>query len=400
MSQMQERIALKPSLLSPAILAHDSSALAFQWLRGSGIQDLSNDPLRRGGVNAWYDLRKGNYPFIYSEITGYAVSAFLFWHSLTGDDGLLENAVMAADWLRQNRDPESGLMRTRLNAADFQNSYFESWVFAFDQWVIVYGLSNLAGITKRSDLLEDALGMADFLLRHTVHPNGFFYPVYDLKNKRPEAAWDKWSRQPGGYHAKSLTALLKLAELSGEERFFLAARKIVSQALDTQDSTGRFITQSHEKSTHLHPHLYTLEGLLSYAVASGDPQVFLAVEKGMEWLLSNQNSNGSLFAFYQDGAFRPFVRVDVLAQALRAAVILRQHGRLQSYEEAVSRLKENLLSYQVLEGPQRGGFFYGQEENGQVHFHVNAWASMFAGQALAVDAFYQNSDPYDMSFFV
>ncbi len=45
---------------------------AGQWLAESGIQSKSRNPVMTGGVSAWYEIHLRRYPFLYSEITGYA----------------------------------------------------------------------------------------------------------------------------------------------------------------------------------------------------------------------------------------------------------------------------------------------------------------------------------------
>ena len=60
----------------------DSVRRASDWLTESGIQHDGPDPSLEGGVAAWYEMDAKIYPFLYSEITGYALTAFLFLHRL------------------------------------------------------------------------------------------------------------------------------------------------------------------------------------------------------------------------------------------------------------------------------------------------------------------------------
>ena len=45
------------------------------WLLNSGIQSM--DEVTKGGFFAWYDSDEDSYPFVYTEITGYALKLLL-----------------------------------------------------------------------------------------------------------------------------------------------------------------------------------------------------------------------------------------------------------------------------------------------------------------------------------
>ena len=173
--------------------------------------------------------------------------------------------------------------------------------------------------------------------------------------------------------------------------------------LDLQQSDGRFVTQATEASTHLHPHSYTLEGLLDYGRAYQDKKVLELVKKGIQWALNHQLKDGGIFCFYAGQQFLPYVRVDVLAQTLRLAAIFSQYDSpfRSENQKKLELLRQKLLTSQVISGAQEGGFFYGQEENGLIHYHVNAWVTMFASQALWLyDDLQSNAPAYTFDFFV
>ena len=379
----------------------NKSLMAFQWLRDSGIQIRSKNPATDGGVCSWFDLERESYPFIYAEITGYAVNAFLFQHRVTGDPLYLASAVRAGDWLLKNRCAKTGLVLTRYWLDETKAPYYDQCFFTFDQWVIVYGLACLADISGERKFRDGAVAIANFLLSRTVKNDGIFYPLFDSAQKKSVEFGDKWSRQPGSFHAKALMALAKLAAMTGESVYRDSADQLLRKTLSVQSADGRFVTQDNEGSTHLHPFLYTLEGLASYALSKGQNELLLPVELGARWILDRQNQDGSVYCFFNGQNFKPFVRADILAQTLRISSILMQRGFLAGYSDALDKLRTKLESFQVIDGPQTGGFMYGQEENGSVHKHVNAWVTMFASQAMCIhDGLRQTHAPYDMAFFV
>lgn len=391
---------MKPSVTA-VVRKDEPSVSAFSWLLNSGIQDKSVHSETTGGVNAWLDLKNQSYPFVYAEITGYAVNAFLFYYSVTGQSSYLDAAIRAGDWLLNAQYSETGLIKTRINQRDYQKPYFDSWVFTFDQWVIIYGLVNLAEVSGKSVYLEHAERVAKLLMKSTVRPDGFFCPIFDVEKNKALTPGDKWSRQSGSFHAKALMPLQKLYEVTSNEEYRNCALKLIRKTISIQQKDGRFITQDSEGSTHLHPHIYSLEGLLSFGLLEGNPECLQSAENGIKWVLDRQLEEGSIYSFFVDGKFLPYVRADILAQALRVGVILVQHGILKGYEENLRRLREKLLFYQMTAGSENGGFLYGQEQDGTIHYHLNAWVTMFAAQALWIyDHFEPGDEPFRMAFFV
>ncbi len=379
------------------IVQNSPAHLATQWLLNSQIQNSGVNPKFKGGMHAWFDQEKRSYSFLYSEITGYSINAFLFFYDLLREERFLQKAVEAARWLIEVAyQPKTGV-RTRVGEDD---GYFSTWTFTFDNWIVVYGLLNLYEIKNDPQYLQTALDIADFLLENVRLENGLFNPVYNIQTKKAEASYDKWSRQPGSFHAKSLFGLLKLFQITKEKRFEEAAIRLVDAVLPIQQFDGRFITHNGSQSTLLHPHLYTLEGLACFGFTYKDFRVIEAVQKGLEWILNQQNSDGSVYCYFESGSYRPCVRVDTLAQTLRIGSILSLYGS-SGFESSLDALRSCLVRYQINSGAQRGGFLYGQEENGQHHNHVNSWVSMFAAQALWLyDSFRPEKRTYLLSHFV
>jgi hypothetical protein len=373
---------------------------AGQWLLDSGIQNNDKGSLAFGGVNAWYDLLHDEYPFIYGEITGYAINSYLHFHQLTGDEAYLAAARKAAGWIIANRIQPSGLVLNRLNHIEVLTPYFKEWFFTFDQWMIVYGLAELHSVTKDLLYLQHAEEIALFLIENTVSEAGAFYPIFDQETQKAFEQDDKWSRQSGGFHAKGLMGLLKLYDLTQKEIYLTTAKSLQEWTLDSQQNTGRFVTQDNERSSHLHPYLYTLEGLLYFAIHESCEKTLNAVEKSAKWILDYQNQRGGFSAYFVKNEFLPYERVDINAQFLRVAAILSSCGRLKDETDKLAKVARYLENYQILSGNQKGGFFYGQEETGQMHYCVNAWVTMFAAQALSYYESVKSSQAFDMTFFV
>src|SRR3989338_2339056 len=120
--------------------------LASGWILNSSIQS------EKGGFYAWYDSDKGEYPYLYSEISGYGITALLFLSKLFGADELIGRARMSADWLIRTSLHPSGGVRTRLykndETADETYSFSAENIFSFDTGMVLNGMINLHGVTS------------------------------------------------------------------------------------------------------------------------------------------------------------------------------------------------------------------------------------------------------------
>lgn len=392
-----------PTSLTPILKTQSNHVrFAIEWLVNSGIQNLEANPQVNGGVHAWFNQETGKFSFLYSEITAYAVNAFLFLYQFTNDIRYLERAKSAANWLLRVAWRINGGVKTRLELDDESTPYFSHRTFTFDNWIVAYALCNLYKVTGETVYLEKGNELGKFLMAQTTREDGLFYPIFDVEAQKPESPNDKWSRQSGSFHVKALFALIDLSDLTKNSLYLDCASKLAKAVLALQKDDGRFITQENNQTTLLHPHLYTLEGLFYLGYKRNQPECFKAVEKGLQWIFDSHQDRDSICCFFQDGHFLPYVRVDTLAQTLRLGTILIGMGRsLPNLRRRLEHLRTQLLSYQIHSGPHRGGFLYGQEENGLIHRHVNAWVSMFAMQALLIyDVLNKQENTYKFDFFV
>ena len=76
--------------------------LVEKWLLFSGIQDQSNEKIKHGGVYSWFDKTVNSYAFLYSEITGYALTWFTYLYISTKKDIFRLKAEDAFKWLNKS----------------------------------------------------------------------------------------------------------------------------------------------------------------------------------------------------------------------------------------------------------------------------------------------------------
>lgn len=356
-----------------------------RWVDRSGVQ-VPRGPLA-GAFNAWYDLEAGRFAYVYPEITGYGITTLLY---LDGE-GRLGRARKAGDWVIRRAIHPGGGIRPR----DYFERQERSPLFAFekhlavsfDSGMVLFGLTNLFAATAHRPYLKGALKVGSFLADHAQKKDGWFHACLVPGQKGWEEKLDKWSAQSGPFHAKLALGLIHLGQVSGEPRFIRAGAKACARSLKAQRPDGRFVCYRADGSTHMHPHMYSAEGMLWAGLELGRPAFVRSAAKAAAWSLSVQEKDGGMpcRAGERPEQRNRNQRSDTLAQVLRVATVTRALGALpSSAAPAMARLERKLLTYQKAGAPQAGGFRYGAEMNGEARSHVNFWCSAFALQALAM----------------
>ena len=370
----------------------------IDWMLNSGIQNISGK--HTGGFNGWYDLDKKLYPFVYSEITGYGINALLFFNSLAHSLTFVQRAKLAARWIIDSAMHDCGGVRTRAYNIDPDKMYSfdDNVLYVFDNGMVLSGLVNLYMATKKEEYLKAATNIGNFLLSMQKN-DGFFYAAYDANNNIQIDSQDKWSSQSGSYHTKLAIGLVDLYNATKDETFLNSTLRICNVSLKLQEKNGRFITQQNEKSTHMHPHCYSAEGLIYTGSAIGENKFIQSAANAIKWVLENQLPDGGVPCKFIDGKFVTHERSDTLAQVLRLSLYLRSIGLIKE-DTKIEELKNRLLRFQKTEGDQAGGFFYGTELDGTRRNHINSWCSMFAIQSLSMYSHFKKRSKIGLNLFI
>ncbi len=349
--------------------------LAKNWLLNSGIQNLDGE--YKGAFNSWFDIDKKNYPYAYSKITGYGITALLYLYNFSKEKILLERAKLAADWLMNKATHKSGgiLCRHFYKESEFMGSFENEELFLFDSGIVLNGMTLLHETTKEKKYLEFSKKLADFIISKQKE-DGSFYAVYDAKNKKLVDDEEKWSNQSGAFHNKLAIGLLKLYNLTKDEEYKKSAVKICNYSMKFFKDNGRVITFSKTENTSFNLHCYTSEGLYVAGKYLKNKKYLEYSKRATQYLFSIQKPNGGIPQFFKNNNLVEFERSDILAQSLRL-------GALNSInKEKLERLARKLLKFQNLDIKQRGGFRYGYDDQGNRYEHLNSWCTMFALQAL------------------
>jgi hypothetical protein len=333
----------------------DSLDRAGRWLLDSGIQEPN------GGVARFYraDLRCNR--AISTEITGYATSAFMYLHSVTGEPVYLDRARRTATFL------------TRDAWDAFADNYpfehgpgAESMLYFFDCGIIVRGLLAVWRETRDEALLGRAADCGRAMLRD-FDTGTEIHPILTLPDKAPVTRDWRWSRNPGCYQLKSALAWRELAVVTGEREFARAFDRHLERSLSDY---GNFLPGNSEGGRvmdRLHAFCYFLESLLPLM---DDERCVLALADGI-----------ALVSRYLREIAPVFTRSDVYAQLLRVRLWASRTLPLDS--DAARHEAEALARFQMRSDDPRidGGFTFGTQ-HGEVIPHVNPVSTAFAMQAL------------------
>ncbi len=336
----------------------------------------------------FYRSDSGRNAAVSNEITGYAVSAFVYLHSITGESAYLEAASRAARYLCRQAWDEAGSTFPFEPGSD--RAYF------FDVGIIVRGLVSAWRATGEDEFLararEAALSLAfDFM------GDGVFHPIISLPEKQPLACEPRWSRSPGCYQLKSALAWREAAEEGGAKLY----ESVLAYSLATHES---FLTAEPDREKlmdRLHAYCYFLEGLLAAAeraevraaLASGLARAGALYREiaGIFWESVPTEAGSAEGIRVPDGSaggaafVQAFERSNVAAQLLRVRLIAHHLGAVALDESAACEEAARAASFQAAaDHPDlrlRGGYFFGRKGGESLPFS-NPVSTAFAMQAL------------------
>ncbi len=179
--------------------------------------------------------------------------------------------------------------------------------------------------------------------------------------------------------------MLRLYKETKNEKYRESAERICHWVMGRQLEDGRFVTNSKDNSTLLHPHCYALEGMLSAGLLLNDEELLNSAKRGIQWLLGSQLSNGGIPAEFDNTQFSTSERGDSLAQTIRLTVVALHRGLIdRSHFPKLTQMVKRLLDFQCPDGPlsQKGGFRFLFDGQGLPVNHMNSWVTMFAIQAM------------------
>jgi len=350
----------------------------MDWLLYSDIRIKKGR--EKGALYGWKNLNNGSFPFIYSEITGYAITCFCWIASQLGNQVSLEAAIEASDWIIRNM--QSNLLVARLPTSSNKPIDLSNLFYSFDNSMILIGLLSLYKLTKKDHLLRLAEKMTEALIdrffdgeKLIPRLDNSFKPIKPSREK----GMLKWSTIAGPYHCKSSIGLLELSRLTNNQKYVRISDSLCDYAKRLQKSNGQFITNPGSDVVYLHPHLYACEGLIYSGVKQSNESHYNAGLNGIRWAMKHISlSNGGLF---RETGEDPVEQSDCTAQLLRLLILcqrqLEKSIKRCELSYVIERLHLRLLDFYIPAGEAQGAMNYQIAED-----TACSWCTMFSMQAL------------------
>jgi hypothetical protein len=352
---------------------------SIEWIISSDIRIKDGD--NKGALYGWKNLTPPHFPFIYSEITGYAITCFSWIASEFGNTAALKAAEEASEWIRKNVD--SNLVVARPPASRDEPNELSNLFYSFDNSMVIIGLLNLYKVTKKYNVLRLVEKMT-YVLIERFFDGQKLIPRLDSSFNSIKPTYHtgivKWSTIAGAYHCKLSLGLLELSRLTRNKRYSRISYLLCEYAKKMQKYTGEFITNPGSEIVYLHPHLYACEGLIYSGLKQSNESHYAAGLKGIKWAMDQLDSKSNR-GLFRDTAKGSVEQSDCTAQLLRLLILC--HSDLEKTVEKskltklIDRLHLRLLDFYIPTGEDRGAMRYQLTKE-----TACSWCTMFSMQAM------------------
>lgn len=362
--------------------ARESADALAEWLVKSGVQVADIARRSCGGLHAGYETDSHQWTFVYPEITGYAISVYCVLYRVSGREQYRMAATNAAAFLlRYQATSDFGGAAGAFPQAIVEPDDAPSRAYySFDTAMCIQGLLALYGVTGDEALKAAAQRAGNWLLTMQLE-DGCFRARYDLETDSADFPGPYFHQDAGCQHAKHAIALLRLAAVTGDSQYELAARRVCDWVLSLQDEDGAFWANTSRSHVYSHAHCYATEGLLFACSQLGTAAYGDAVARACGWLeRMTVSQRGVLGTYKRAPGFLPTeaettrrvarvirrwwprkeIATDATAQAARLFLYRAIGGEDPSGKSRAGQLLRELLAgvaYRGQEEVQRGSVF-------------------------------------------
>ena len=350
------------------------------WLLSSGLLISDTKDENCGAVHSFYDGKKKEYGFLYTEITGYYLSALRFLYEIEKSEKYVEYSRLSADWLVGIYDKYGGIIQGLSTDQSKQEL-----VYSFDTAVCAKGLMDNFVMTGDEKYLKYAKKMVTCLVDEALDDDGSVRPFKNLNTNEFTESNDVWYKQKGCFHIKTAIPILQLYQITKDKRLLEYAIRICDTYSNFQNSDGSFSLHRNNRIINLHTQCYALEGLLYAYIATKNTKYFESCNKALLWCAKKIGSDGSIDLWFNT-KFKSKSSY-AIAQVIRLMVLSDKINKNNNSKKYVNKLYSFLISLQALNPDPKinGAFieeFYKSIFGWKKRQKLNSWASMFALQAL------------------
>jgi len=307
---------------------------AARWL--AHCQDATDDdgaalgyfPLEEFNSSAW----RPSYP----ETTGYIIQSFIEYAERYNRPEMLERAKRMAIWETEVQMPNGGVQSGVVCPPDQQS------VAVFNTGMVLQGYTSALMVEPVEPIVSAARRAADFLLSD-LGSDGHF------QSHGTAVSWHKIKT----YNVLCAWALQRYGQITGGEKYLLAAVRAAEAAVGQQDNSGWFANCCLDCPDYPLTHTigYTLQGLLEVGVGAKRDDFISAVQKGIEPIMSRISAKGFLRGrFYRD--WEPGCFNSCLTGSAQVAIVsyrLFELTKEVNYLKFADQLLNFLKNFQKLE---------------------------------------------------
>jgi hypothetical protein len=331
---------------------------------------LTHDVTGRRGSSLGYDLLRGWRP-AFPETTGYVIGTLLDHAARSGDESLVARAREMGEWEIEVQNTDGGVMQGALRTPPGRS-------IAFNTGMVVFGWLDLHGRLGDERFLEAARRAGHWL----------------VEAQSPDGTWQGEHEHhgiPHVYDARVAWALIRLAHVTGGERFLETAVRHLDWVLSVQQPNGWFEWCAFRPGDLPNSHglAYTMRGLLESGALLGDGRYTEAAQRTAHALSGVHRKLGRLPATY-DRDWTPRARyVCVTGLVQNGGVWLRLHQEtgdatlrssgLEAVEQAAGLQARS--RWRAIDGAVPGSFpLYGR----YAPLQYPNWAAKFLADSLAL----------------
>ncbi len=331
-----------PTVEPAVLLTEELQSKLIRFITSSSIINAS------GHVYSWSNL---NHPgFIYPEVMGLYLTLMSQLALYRSDPCITECAHTVAKGLQELVPASGGIGKN-------------GKLYLFDTCMALNGLLTYkAHLNSHVDPAVLAR-MAHFIVKMTQQR---LVLIAD-DGSVPEVPLH-WSTVFGASMLKTVIALDALALNTGEERYCSLAVEVANEVVRECLSDGTFHVFSGTNTVYCHAHCYALEGLL-HLHKRRYCDTLTILRAGADRLQNWQNSDGSLFNWYNTPRQERYKVGDATAQAIRIWLAVDRDTYLPA-------IKQGFTFLDSLRSPELGLYYCDGSED------VNSWVSIFAIQAI------------------
>jgi uncharacterized protein YyaL (SSP411 family) len=292
---------------------------------------LTHDVTGRRGSSKGYSLLRGWFP-AFPETTGYIIGTLLAYARRVDDGSCRQRAIEMGDWEVEVQGADGGVMEGLLTAEPKPSTVFNTGM-------VIHGWVDLHETSASEERLAAAARAGEFLLKHQDADGAW----------RGEA---EYFSIPHTYCARVSWALLRLAEVTGQDSYRAAARRQLDWVLGMQQANAWFASCNFkpDRDPNTHGIAYTLRGLLESAALLEHEPYLVAVRRTSDALIGRLEAFGGRVPATFDSEWTPTSRYECLTGiAQLGGVWLRLYELTgdQRYRDAGLRAVERAAGRQV-----------------------------------------------------